>query len=143
MKVGICNDHAGVVLKNKLTSVLKERGYEVVNIGTDSEESIDYPDVAHPLAGRIESGERDFGVAICGTGNGMALALNHHKGIRAGLAWNSEVASLVKRHNNANVLVLSARFVSDEQNIENLKAYLDASFEGGRHERRVEKILEF
>lgn len=143
MKAAICNDHAGVVLKARLTAVLNERGIEVVNLGTDTEESIDYTDVAHPLAAKVESGECDFGIAICGTGNGMALALNHHKGIRAGLAWDTEIASLVKRHNNANVLVLSARFVSDEKNVENLKAYLDASFEGGRHARRVEKILEF
>ena len=112
MKIGICSDHAGLDYKTRLISYLVGKGHEVVNFGTDSPESCDYPDFAHPLGYAVENGDVDAGIAICGTGNGMAITLNHHRGIRAGLAWNVEVAKLVKAHNNANVLVLPARFVS-------------------------------
>ncbi|MBQ8069865.1 MAG: RpiB/LacA/LacB family sugar-phosphate isomerase [Bacteroidales bacterium] len=140
MKIGICSDHAGFQYKEKLIAYMTKKGYEMVNFGTDSEVSMDYSDVAHPLAYAVEKGEVDLGIALCGTGNGMAMTLNHHKGIRAGLAWNSEIGKLVKEHNNANVLVMPARFISYRmaQNIVN--TWLETAFAGGRHQRRIEKI---
>ena len=110
MKIGICCDHAGYPYKQKLVAWLASKGFEVVNFGTDSEVSMDYADVAHPLANAVESGAVDCGIALCGTGNGMAMTLNHHKGIRAGLAWSSEIGRLVKAHNDANVLAMGAGF---------------------------------
>ena len=141
-RIGICSDHTGVEYKSRLIGYLLDKGYEVVNFGTDSPESCDYPDFAHPMAAAIEAGEVDAGIALCGTGNGMALALNHHRGIRAGLAWNTEVARLVKEHNNANVLVLPARFVSYRSAVLMVRAWLTAEFAGGRHQRRIDKIVQ-
>ena len=140
MKIGICNDHAGVDYKNRLIEVLKGRGIEIVNFGTDTTDSMDYTDVAHPLAQAVENGEVDLGIAFCGTGNGMAMTLNKHKGIRAGLAWNREIGALVKRHNNANVLVMPARFIPFEEVVAITGEWLDNEFEGGRHLRRIDKM---
>ena len=140
MKIGICNDHAGLELKSALTAYLLGKGHEIVNFGTDSAESCDYPDFAHLLADALQSGEVDAGIAICGTGNGMAITLNHQKGIRAGLAWNTAVGKLVKAHNNANVLVLPARFISRQMAVMITRTWLATEFEGGRHARRIEKI---
>lgn len=140
MKIGICSDHAGVEYKAKLISYLIGKGYEVVNFGTDTTDSMDYADVAHPMASAVEKGELDLGIALCGTGNGMAITLNHHRGIRAGLAWNTEVGKLVKQHNNANVLVMPARFISYRMAVSIVRAWLTEPFEGGRHQRRIEKI---
>ena len=139
-KIGICSDHAGVDYKSKLIAYLLGKGYDVVNFGTDSTDSCDYPDFAHPLADAVEAGDVDAGIALCGTGNGMALSLNHHKGIRAGLAWNTAVAALVKEHNNANVLVLPARFVSYAMANACVRTWLATQFAGGRHQRRIDKI---
>ncbi len=141
-KIGICSDHAGVEYKTRLIAYLLRRGCEVVNFGTDSTESCDYPDFAHPLASAIEAGELDGGIAICGTGNGMAITLNHHRGIRAGLAWNVAVARLVKEHNNANVLVIPARFVSGRMAVMMVRTWLTTRFAGGRHQRRIDKIVQ-
>ncbi len=140
MRIGICADHAGVEYKTKLISYLLGKGYEVVNFGTDSTESMDYPDVAHPLAEAVLSGEVDLGIAACGTGNGMAITLNKHKGIRAGLAWSTEIARLVKAHNNSNVLVMPARFISYRMAVSIVRVWLNTGFEGGRHQRRIDKI---
>lgn len=140
MKIGICSDHAGFDYKNRLISYLLGKGFEVVNFGTNSSDSCDYPDFAHLLANAVETGEVDCGIALCGTGNGMAMTLNQHRGIRAGLAWNTSLASLAKEHNNANVLVLPARFISYRMAVSCVRAWLDASFEGGRHQRRIDKI---
>lgn len=140
MKIGICSDHAGVEYKAKLISYLLGKGYEVVNFGTDSEDSCDYADFAHPLANAVEKGDVDKGIAICGTGNGMAITLNHHQGIRAGLAWGTEIGRLVKAHNDANVLVMPARFISYRMVVNITRTWLDTEFEGGRHERRIAKI---
>ncbi len=140
MKIGLCSDHAGVEYKAKLISYLLGKGYEVVNFGTDSTESCDYPDFAHPLATAVEKGKCDLGIAICGTGNGMAITLNHHKGIRAGLAWNTAIGELVKEHNNANVLVLPARFISYRMAVSIVRTWLNTEFAGGRHQRRIDKI---
>ena len=140
MKIGICADHAGLIYKNELISYLLKKGYEVFNFGTDSPESMDYPDVAHPLAEAVAAGEVDLGIALCGTGNGMCMTLNKHKGIRAGLAWNQAIARLIKEHNNANILAIPARFVTYTQARVIVKAWLDAEFLGGRHQRRIDKI---
>lgn len=140
MKLGICSDHAGVAYKAELIKWLEGMGHEVVNFGTDSEESMDYPDVAHPLASAVENGDVEKGIALCGTGNGMAMTLNKHQGIRAGLAWDIEIGKLVKAHNNANVLVMPARFVSVETAKEIVTAWMETGFEGGRHQRRIDKI---
>lgn len=150
MRIGICNDHAGVELKGAISALLLELGHEVVDFGCFTSESVDYPDFAHKLGRAVaavgvgctagECPAVDCGIAICGTGNGMAITLNHHHGVRAGLAWSPEIAELVKRHNNANVLVLSARFVSQEVNLECVRTWLGAQFEGGRHACRISKI---
>jgi len=140
MKIGLCSDHAGVDYKARLISYLLGKGYEVVNFGTDSTDSCDYPDFAHPLATAVETGECDLGIAICGTGNGMAITLNKHQGIRAGLAWNTAIGKLVKEHNNANVLVLPARFISYRMAVSIVRTWLTTDFAGGRHQRRIDKI---
>lgn len=140
MKIGICSDHAGLEYKTKIISYLLGKGYDVLNFGTDSPESCDYPDYAHALAAAIESGEADCGIAFCGTGNGMAMTLNKHRGVRAGLAWGTALAVLVKQHNNANVLVLPARFISYPMCVSCIRAWLSTPFEGGRHQRRIDKI---
>lgn len=138
--IGMAADHAGYELKESLEVFLSDMGYGIKDFGTDSTESVDYPDYAHPLAEAVEKGDVDFGIAMCGTGNGMALTLNKHQGIRAGLAWRPEIADLVKRHNKANILVLPARFIDDDTAKKCVKAYLDAEFEGGRHQRRIDKV---
>lgn len=140
MKIGICSDHAGYEYKSRLIPYLRKKGIEMVDFGTDSEQSMDYPDVAHPLAEAVENGSVDCGIAMCGTGNGMAMTLNHHRGIRAGLAWGTEIARLVKAHNNANVLVMPARFISYTMVQHIVRKWLETPFEGGRHQRRIDKI---
>ena len=140
MTIGICNDHAGVEYKFKLVKYLESKGHKVVNYGTDTEVSVDYPDYAHALASAVEKGEVEKGIALCGTGNGMAITLNKHRGIRAGLAWASEIGRLVKAHNNANVLVLPARFISYRTAANIVNVWLTTPFEGGRHQRRIDKM---
>ncbi|MBR6660419.1 MAG: ribose 5-phosphate isomerase B [Bacteroidales bacterium] len=138
--IGMACDHAGYELKEILKVYLQELGYTVKDFGTNSPESMDYPDTAHPLANALEANEVDFGVAMCGSGNGIQMTLNKHQGVRAALCWDVELASLAKQHNNANILVLPARFIPTEKAKEIVDAYLAAEFEGGRHQRRVEKI---
>lgn len=142
MKIGICSDHAGFELKEFLKPLLAQREDidEVVDFGTFSEESCDYPDFAHPCARALESGEIWPAIGICGSGNGIAMTLNKHKGVRAAICWTPELASLARQHNDANCLVLSARFISKETAVEIMETFLASAFEGGRHERRVEKI---
>lgn len=140
IKFGIAADHAGYELKEALKKYLSEKGYEAVDFGTNSTESMDYPDVAHPLAEALENGEFGFGIAICGSGNGISMTLNKHQKVRAALCWNTELAALARQHNNANVLSLPARFISTDEAKAIVDSYLQASFEGGRHERRVQKI---
>ncbi|MBE6181440.1 MAG: ribose 5-phosphate isomerase B [Rikenellaceae bacterium] len=139
-KIGIACDHAGYEMKEFLVGYLTAKGFEVLDFGTHSPESVDYPDYAHALATAVEQGEVCGGVGLCGSGEGMAISLNKHQGIRAGLCWNTEVASLIRCHNNANVIVLPARFISNDEAVAILDAYFAAEFEGGRHERRVAKI---
>ena len=139
-KIGIASDHAGYEMKEFLIGYLGSRGYEVLDFGTDSPESVDYPDYAHPLARAIESGELTEGVALCGSSEGMTITLNKHRGIRAGLAWIPEIARLIRQHNNANVIVLPARFITNDEAVALLEAYFESEFEGGRHQRRIDKI---
>ena len=138
--IGMAADHAGYELKEALKPLLNELGFEVKDFGTHSVESMDYPDVAHPLAEAIENGEVCCGVAMCGSANGISMTLNKHQGIRAAICWNPELASLARQHNDANILSLPARFISQDEAKEIVKAYFAAEFEGGRHQRRVEKI---
>lgn len=140
MKVAFASDHAGFAIKQLLMAVMARRGYEIEDFGTHSEQSCDYADYAHPAAEAIESGRCDFGIAVCGSGNGIAMTLNKHQKIRAALAWIPEIAALAKQHNNANVLVLPGRFVTESLAVEILDAYLNANFEGGRHQLRIDKI---
>ena len=133
-------DHAGFQLKQRLIEELRALGYEPLDVGSSSADSVDYPDYAHPVATMVEQGDAARGVLLCGTGLGMAYAANRHTGVRAAVAWNVEVAELARTHNDANVLVLPARFVSEMEGVEILRRWLNTSFEGGRHARRVEKI---
>ena len=139
-KIGIACDHAGFQMKELLVGYLSTKGYDVVDFGCHSEESIDYPDFGHPLAEAIENGELEQGVGLCGSGEGMAMPLNKHQGIRAGLCWNTDVAALTRQHNDANVVVLPARFISNDEAIAIVNTFLNSDFEGGRHQGRVEKI---
>lgn len=140
LTVGICNDHAGVEVKNFIVKKLKEKGVTICNFGTDTTDSCDYPDFAHPMALAVEEGKCDMGIAICGTGNGISMTCNKHQGIRAALSWEVEIARLAREHNNANVVGIPARFISIEKAWEIVEAFLSTDFEGGRHEARVAKI---
>lgn len=139
-RILIASDHAGFDLKERLAGWLRTAGFEVTDLGTESAESSDYADYAHPLAQRVSDGQVERGVLLCGTGLGMSYVANRYPRVRAAVAWSPEIAALARRHNDANVLALPARFVSEEQALQILKAWLDTPFEGGRHERRVEKI---
>ena len=139
-RIPIASDHAGFELKEKIKSQLTALGFDVQDLGTHSPDATDYADYAHPLAAEVERGEVRRGVLLCGTGLGMSYAANRHPHVRAAVAWTPEIAELARRHNDANVLVLPARFLSDRDSTAILKAWLDTPFEGGRHERRVGKI---
>jgi ribose 5-phosphate isomerase B len=138
--IGIASDHAGFELKEKIHALLTQLKYDVHDFGASSTASVDYPDFAHPLAAALEEKKIRLGIACCGTGNGMAITLNKHSGVRAGLCWSVEVASLIRRHNDANACVLPARFVSEALALEMVKVFLTTAFEGERHQLRVDKI---
>ena len=140
MKIGICSDHAGFAWKSEIINYLSEKGYEIVDFGTHSIESMDYPDVAHLLGLAVSHGDVEKGIAMCGTGNGMAITLNKYPQVRAGLAWNEDIAALVKQHNNANVLVMPARFATFETALRMVDIWINTEFEGGRHQKRIDKI---
>ena len=133
-------DHAGFPLKERLKAELARLGYEPLDVGAHSADSADYPDFAHEVAARVKRGEAARGVLLCGTGLGMSYAANRHNGVRAAVAWTPEIAKLAREHNDANVLVLPARFVSEDEGVRILRTWLDTRFEGGRHARRVAKI---
>ena len=139
-RILIASDHAGFELKEKLEAELTALGYEVADLGTDDAASTDYADYAHPLAQRVSDGEARRGVLLCGTGLGMSYVANRYPHVRAAVAWSPEIAELARRHNDANVLVLPARFLSEEEGKAILKRWLETPFDGGRHERRVAKI---
>lgn len=138
--IAFCSDHAGYEMKQELIGYLAGKGYATEDFGTYSSESCDYPDFAHPCAQAVESGIDYPGIAMCGTGNGIAMTLNKHQGIRAALCWEPELARLARAHNDANILVMPARFITVEQAKEIVDAFLTTAFDGGRHQRRVEKI---
>ena len=133
-------DHAGFDYKEAVVNLLTNRGFTILNKGTDSSESVDYPDYVHPVAMEVELNTVDFGIVMCGSGNGVAMTVNKHPGVRAALCWTKELAELARQHNNANVLAIPARFISQEVALDMVNAFLDTAFEGGRHQRRVDKI---
>jgi ribose 5-phosphate isomerase B len=139
-KIVIGSDHAGFEYKQKMIIFLESKGITVKDVGTHSLDSVDYPDFAHLVAKAIENQEFEYGILLCGSGNGVAITANHHAGIRAGLAWNKEVARLIRQHNDANVLCLPARFISQDEAEECIDIFLTTAFEGGRHANRVQKI---
>jgi len=140
MKISIGNDHAGPDYKKAIVAFLTSKGHEVINHGTDTEDSVDYPDFGHPVATDVASGKADLGIVICGSGNGIAMTANKHQGIRAALCWTKEISALARQHNNANVVSIPARFTSIPQAVEIVATFLDTEFEGGRHATRVDKI---
>lgn len=140
MKIAIGADHAGFFLKEKLKKYLQDQGHEVKDFGTNSEQSVDFPDFAHPVANAVEKKDVDLGLLMCGSGNGINMAANKHAGIRAALCWNSEIAKLARQHNDANILTLPARFIEEAEAKKCVDVFLSTPFEGGRHEGRVKKI---
>ncbi|MDG1252903.1 MAG: ribose 5-phosphate isomerase B [Schleiferiaceae bacterium] len=140
LTVSIGNDHAGPELKFKIIEILENKGIKVINHGCDTSESVDYPDFAHAVAEDISIGKSDRGIVICGSGNGINMSVNKHNAIRSALCWNREIASLAVQHNDANVLALPARFISEEEAIACVLVFISEEFEGGRHQRRVDKI---
>lgn len=138
--IAIGSDHAGYSLKEELKKMLAEMGYSTEDYGCHSEDSVDYPDFAHPVAEAVEAGKSVSGIVICGSGNGINMTVNKHQGIRSALCWTAEIAELARLHNNANVLALPARFISEDTAKEIVRVFLTTEFEGGRHERRVDKI---
>jgi len=140
MKIAIGSDHAGFEYKSKITEFLTTKGIEVQDFGTLSTDSVDFPDFAHPTAAAVENKEVDFGILICGSGQGVNMTANKHQGVRSALCWNTDIARLTRQHNNANIIALPARFVALEYAIEMIEVFLNTDFEGGRHENRVNKI---
>ncbi|MBZ0328565.1 MAG: ribose 5-phosphate isomerase B [Altibacter sp.] len=140
MKIAIGNDHAGTGYKNTIVSYLESEGHEVINYGTNTNDSVDYPDYVHPVASDVANTEVAFGIIICGSGNGANMTANKHQKVRSALCWTKEIAALAREHNDANVLSIPARFTSEPQAVEMVKTFLNTPFEGGRHQRRVDKI---
>lgn len=140
MSIGVACDHAGYELKTKVIKHLESKGCVVHDFGTDSAESVDYPDYAHKLASAVESGSCQFGIAICGSGNGVNMTVNHHRKVRGALCWTPEIAALARQHNDANIISLPARFIEASIALQMVDVFLSTDFEGGRHQRRVEKI---
>ncbi len=140
MTIAIGNDHAGTEYKFAIMNLLEKLGHAVINFGTDSDSSVDYPDYIHPVANAVENQEADLGIILCGSGNGAAITANKHQGIRAALCWSKELVVLARQHNNANILSLPARFISKYQALEYVETFLNTPFEGGRHQNRIDKI---
>jgi ribose 5-phosphate isomerase B len=140
MKIVIGNDHAGTDYKNSIVMLLESMGHEVQNYGTDQNSSVDYPDHVHPVASDIDKNKAELGVLICGSGNGVCMTANKYQNVRAALCWNEEIAGLARGHNNANIICIPARYVSLDQAKNMVQTFLSESFEGGRHQNRVNKI---
>jgi len=140
MKIAIGNDHAGYKIKMIVLDWLREQGYEIKDYGTDSPDSVDYPDFAHPVAAAVEKGEFDQGILICGSGQGVSMTANKYMGIRAVVCWIPEIAELARSHNNANILCLPGRFVDKQTTIDILEKFFSTDFEGGRHQKRINKV---
>lgn len=142
MKIAIGNDHAGTELKQQVLRYLEENNHTVINVGTDSDESVDYPDFAHQVGKMVNENETEMGVVICGSGNGVNITVNKYPGVRSALCWTTEITTLARQHNNANVIAIPARFVSNTLALEMVKVFFETNFEGGRHSRRVDKIVQ-
>lgn len=140
MTISIGNDHAGTEYKKAIVKHLEGKGYTVNNYGTNNDGSVDYPDFVHPVAKDVESKAVDFGIIICGSGNGANMTANKHQGVRSALCWNKEIVALARQHNNANILSLPSRFIALPQAIEMVDTFFNTAFEGGRHENRIKKI---
>ena len=140
MNISIGNDHAGVEYKFAIIKHLESKGYNVKNYGTDTEDSVDYPDFVHPVANDVEQQQVDFGIIICGSGNGANMTANKHQGVRSALCWNKEIVTLARQHNDANILSIPARFTARQQVIDMVDTFLETAFEGGRHQARINKI---
>lgn len=140
MNIAIGNDHAGTEYKNAVVEYLQEQGHQVQNYGTDSSDSVDYPDFVHPVAESVSNGSADLGIVICGSGNGVSMTANKHQKVRAALCWTAEIAQLAREHNDANIISIPARFTSQPQAVNMVRTFIETPFEGGRHQRRVDKI---
>lgn len=140
MKIAIGADHAGFEYKQKIVNYLTGKGIEIQDFGTFSTDSVDFPDFAHPTAEAVETGKADFGILLCGSGQGVNIAANKHRGVRSALCWNKDISRLTRQHNNSNIIALPARFVAYEYAVEMIETFLNTEFEGGRHQNRVEKI---
>ncbi|MDA9334979.1 ribose 5-phosphate isomerase B [Flavobacteriaceae bacterium] len=140
MNISIGNDHAGTDYKFKIVEFLKSKKIQVINYGTDSDSSVDYPDFVHPVAQDVESKKATFGILICGSANGVAMTANKYSNIRAGICWTNEIVSLIRQHNNANILCIPARFTEIEAVLEMVETFINTEFEGGRHQNRINKI---
>jgi ribose 5-phosphate isomerase B len=140
MKISIGNDHAGPDYKKAIVQYLENKGYTVINHGTDTTDSVDYPDFVHPVAQDVENGVVDFGIIICGSGNGVAMTANKYPKVRAALCWIKEISALARQHNDANIISIPARYTSVQQAIDMVDTFLNTPFEGGRHQGRVDKI---
>lgn len=140
MKIAIGNDHSGTDYKFKIVAHLKSKNIEVINYGTNDNESVDYPDFVHPVAKDVEQKKVDLGILLCGSANGVAMTANKYQNIRAGLCWTNEIVSLIKQHNNANILCIPARYTTEDEIITMVDTFINTDFEGGRHQRRVDKI---
>jgi len=140
MKISIGNDHAGTDYKFEIVKLLESKGIRVKNYGTDSDDSVDYPDFVHPVAQDLKDNAADFGILICGSANGVAMTANKYQEVRAGLCWTKEIVELIRQHNNANVLCIPARYTSIPQALQMVNTFLETPFEGGRHQNRVDKI---
>lgn len=139
-KIAIASDHAGYRIKEVIKKYLINSGYEVKDFGSFSEESVDYPDYAHPLANAVDAGKYDLGITVCGSGNGINMTANKHQGIRSALCWNEEISRLARFHNDANICALPGRFISESEALLIVRVFLETPFEGGRHQARIEKI---
>lgn len=140
MKIAIGCDHAGFDYKDGIVAMLQSEGHMVLDFGTHSKDSVDYPDFVHPVASAVESGQADYGIVLCGSGNGVAITANKHQGIRAAITWTEELAALARQHNNANIIALPVRFVPEILAQAMVRIFLSTEFEGGRHATRVDKI---
>lgn len=140
MKISIGNDHAGPEYKNAIVAMLQAKGHEITNFGTNNTNSVDYPDFGHAVAKDVSEGNADFGIIICGSGNGIAMTANKHPKVRAALCWMKEIAALARQHNDANIISIPARYTSIQQALEMVETFLNTEFEGGRHQTRVDKI---
>ena len=140
MKIAIGNDHAGVEIKEKIKEHLIKKGHTVINKGYDGKESVDYPDYIHPVSLEVKEKKAQLGIIICGSGNGAAMTANKHKGVRAAICWSEEIAELARQHNDANIISIPSRFLSDEEIKNIVEAFIKTDFEGGRHKRRIDKI---